>query len=218
MADAIRQKLRDLKVLQGPFQPFEPDAAPADPRDLFLEWLDIAIAHDVPEPHAMTLSTVDADGLPDARVLILKNVDEDGFHFAISAASRKGRQLATRPQAALTFYWHKLARQIRVRGRVRDLGEEAGAADFTARPVGSRAAGMLGRQSDVLAEEAELETALADAMRHVQNDPHAVSPFWRLYAVSVEEIEFWQGTASRRHLRLRYRQDGNGFVRERLWP
>lgn len=218
MTDAIRQRLRDLKVLAGPFPPFDPEAAPHDPHDLFLEWLETAIAHDVPEPHATTLSTADADGFPDARVLILKNVDAEGFHFAISAASRKGRQIAARPQAALTFYWHALARQVRVRGTVVDLGAQASAADFAARPDASRAAGMLGRQSDVLDEEAVLDEALAEALDRVRADPRAVSPHWRLYAVRADEVEFWQGAASRRHVRLRYRREGTGWLRERLWP
>ena len=147
---AVKDTLRALNVLQGPFVPFDVEDVPEEPVELFLHWLDIAIASDVPEPHAMTLSTVDADGFPDARVLILKNVDEAGFHFAISSASRKGRHLAAMPEVALTFYWQKLARQVRVRGTAVDLGDEARAADFAARPSASRAAAMLGRQSDVL--------------------------------------------------------------------
>jgi pyridoxamine 5'-phosphate oxidase len=91
--------------LEGPFLSFDIENAPEEPTLLFLRWFETAIAHEVPEPHAMTLSTADQDGLPDARVLILKNVDPIGFHFAISAASRKGRQFAARPQASLTFYW-----------------------------------------------------------------------------------------------------------------
>ena len=215
---AVRDTLRALKVLQGPFRPFDVEDAPEEPVELFLRWLDIAIASDVPEPHAMTLSTVDADGCPDARVLILKNVDQRGFHFAFSAASRKGRHLNARPQVALTFYWQKLARQVRVRGTIVDLGDEASAADFAARPVASRAAGMLGRQSDVLCDIEELESALVRTLRRVETEPHAVSEHWRAYAVRPDEIEFWQGAASRRHERLRYRREGHGFVRERLWP
>jgi pyridoxamine 5'-phosphate oxidase len=214
----IRRKLRELRVLQGTFLPFDTQGAPEDPQSLFREWLDTAIANQVPEPHAMTLSTADADGFPDARVLILKNVDEDGFHFAISAASRKGRQLEERRQAALTFYWPAIVRQVRVRGAVTDLGPQASAADFTARPAGSRAAGMLGLQSDILSDETALDTALTQALRDVEADPQAVSPFWRLYAVRADEVEFWQGAASRRHTRLRYRREGRSYHRERLWP
>lgn len=214
----LREILRDLKVLQGPFAPFDPSKAPGDPRDLFREWLTTAIARDVPEPHAMTLATTGADGLPDARVLLLKNVDEAGFHFAISAASRKGRQLEQRPCAALTFYWRSLARQVRVRGEVVYLGSDASAADFRARPVGSRAAGMLGRQSAVLDCPADLDEAYARALAEVSQNPDAVSPHWRLYAVRPDEVEFWQGASSRRHTRLRYTRRADGFHSEILWP
>lgn len=215
---ALRDKLRELKVLQGPFLSFDMDAAPETPIELFLEWFEIALAHDVPEPHAMTLSTADANGLPDARVLILKDVDHAGFHFAISAASRKGRHLEARRQAALSFYWPKLARQIRARGNVVDLGPDAAAADFLARPAGSRAAALLGLQSEVLSGVPELEAALEQSRRRVEAEPDAVSPLWRLYALRPDEVEFWQGAASRNHERLRYIREGDRFRRERLWP
>ena len=215
---AVKDMLRALKVLQGPFLPFDVEDVPEEPVELFLRWLDIAIASGIPEPHAMTLSTADADDMPDARVLILKNVDEAGFHFAISTASRNGRHLAARPQAALTFYWQKLARQVRVRGTVVDLGNEASAADFVARPAASRAAAMLGRQSDVLSDIEALETALAQSLRRVEAEPRIVSDLWRAYAVRPDEVEFWQGAANRRHERLRYRREGDRFIRERLWP
>ena len=214
----VKDMLRALKVLQGPFLPFDVEDVPEEPVELFLRWLDIAIASGIPEPHAMTLSTADADDMPDARVLILKNVNEAGFHFAISTASRKGRHLAARPQAALTFYWQKLARQVRVRGTVVDLGNEASAADFVARPAASRAAAMLGRQSDVLSDIEALETALAQSLRRVEAEPRIVSDRWRAYAVRPVEVEFWQGAANRRHERLRYRREGDRFIRERLWP
>lgn len=214
----LHEILRGLKVLQGPFLAFDPSSAPPDPRDAFLDWLNAAIGRNVPEPHAMTLATVDAQGIPDARVLLLKNVDDAGFHFAISAASRKGRQLAQRPHAALTFYWQPLARQVRVRGEVVYLGEEASAADFRARPDGSRAAGMLGRQSEVLERAAELDEAYAAALADVSENPDAVSPHWRLYAVRPDDVEFWQGASTRRHTRLRYTRRGDDFQREILWP
>ena len=103
MADTAKM-LRTLKVLQCPFPQFDIDNAPDNPILLFRQWFDLAVTQGVGEPHAMTLSTADADGFPDARVLILKNVDDSGFHFAISGASRKGEQLSARPQAALTFH------------------------------------------------------------------------------------------------------------------
>ncbi|MDB5487643.1 MAG: pdxH, partial [Reyranella sp.] len=122
----LRDKLRALKSLPGPFPAFDPAAAPADPRDLFSSWLEAAIDAGIREPHAMTLSTVDEDGHPDARILILKNLDEAGWHFATTRTSPKGRQIEASPRAALTFYWQPLGRQVRISGAVVDLGTAAG--------------------------------------------------------------------------------------------
>ncbi|MFG2569123.1 pyridoxamine 5'-phosphate oxidase family protein [Streptomyces sp. NPDC048567] len=116
--DTVREWLRSIEVFAGPLPDFDPAVAPAEPVDLFLAWLRAALAAGVPDAHAMTLSTVGEDGHPDARVLILKNVDGDGWQFAVHAGSPKGRQLAERPSAALTFYWPQQGRQVRVRGAV----------------------------------------------------------------------------------------------------
>lgn len=210
--------LRALKVLQGPFLDFDVEAAPDEPVSLFMQWLAIAVDHGVPEPHAMTLSTVDADGMPDARVLILKDVEAAGFSFAVSAASRKGRQLAAHPQAALTFHWKELARQVRIRGAVIDRGDAVGARDLLARPKSSRAGALVGRQSDVLADPGDLADALAASAARIEADPACITPLWRLNVVRPVEVEFWQGAATRRHTRLRYRRNGGAYVKERLWP
>lgn len=214
----IRELLRSLKSLPGPYVPFDTTRAPAEPEALFLEWLQMAIATGIREPHAMTLSTVDADGRPDARVLILKNVDDHGWHFAITRGSPKGRQIAQAADVALTFYWPALGRQVRIRGVAQDMGAEVQAADFLARPHGSRAGALLGRQSDVLASERELEDGLAGQIERLEQDPQLVSPQWAVYAVRPDTIEFWQGHEQRRHVRLRYRRDGSAWTTERLWP
>lgn len=216
--NTIRHELRELKVLQGPFLPFVLEEAPEEPIALFLRWFGVALAHQVPEPHAMTLSTADTSGFPDARMLILKDVDETGFHFAINAASRKGLHLEHRKQAALTFYWPKLARQVRVRGDVVQLGSEVSAFDFLARPPGSKATAFLGKQSRVLSSADDLDQAMARALLHVEANPEAVYEHWRVYAVCPDEVEFWQGASNRQHKRLRYRRDGSRYHREQLWP
>ncbi|KAJ5387445.1 hypothetical protein N7509_009986 [Penicillium cosmopolitanum] len=113
---AFRTILRKTKVLQGPFHPLSITNTPATPHTFFKEWYQEALDSNILEPHAMTLSTIDSSGYPDARVLILKNLDSRGWHFAIKADSPKGQQLANNPRAALTFYWPAMARQIRVRG------------------------------------------------------------------------------------------------------
>jgi pyridoxamine 5'-phosphate oxidase len=214
----MRELLRGLKSLPGPYQPFDVARAPASPEGLFAQWLQSAIEAGVREPHAMTLSTVDDDGHPDARVLILKNVDEHGWHFAITRTSPKGRQVRHMPHVALTFYWPVLGRQVRIRGAAHDMGPDVQAADFLARPHGSRAGGLLGRQSDVLASEQDLEQGLAAQLRRLEQDPLLVAPQWAVYAVRPDTVEFWQGDEQRRHVRLRYLRAGAAWSTERLWP
>jgi len=214
----IRELLRNLKSLPGPYVPFDMTQAPAEPEPLFLEWLQMAIDAGVREPHAMTLSTVDADGHPDARLLILKNVDDHGWHFAITRGSPKGRQISQAANVALTFYWPALGRQVRIRGVAQDMGADVHATDFLARPHGSRAGALLGRQSDVLASDRELEQGLAEQLDRLKQDPQLVSPQWAVHAVRPDTIEFWQGHEQRRHVRLRYRRNGTAWTTERLWP
>jgi pyridoxamine 5'-phosphate oxidase len=172
----------------------------------------------VHEPHAMTLSTVDAAGYPDARVLILKALDRDGWHFAATRTSRKGVQIDKNPKAALTFYWQPLGRQIRLRGAVRDMGLAARDADFRAKPPGSRAAALLARQSQVLCGNDAFDEELERQRARLAEDPGIVAPDWVVYALEPTEIEFWQGDEQRRHIRLRYRRHETGWARERLWP
>src|SRR5260370_10728400 len=132
--DALRRRLRALPVFEGELPSFDSEEAPAHPAELFLGWLLEAIAAGVPEPHAMTLSTVDAHGRPSSRVLILKGLGDGRWEFATSRDSRKGRELAAAPWAAANFYWSKVGRQVRLRGRVLDAGPEAAARDFLSRP------------------------------------------------------------------------------------
>jgi pyridoxamine 5'-phosphate oxidase len=150
-AGGVREMLRAIPVFAGELPEFDVEAAPERPEELFLSWLHEALDAGVREPHAMTLSTVDEQGVPSARVLILKNVDADGWQFAVHADSPKGRELAGRAAAALTFYWPAQARQIRVKGPVTPAPAEQSAADFLARSLPARAKATLGRQSTPLA-------------------------------------------------------------------
>ncbi|MGV9771312.1 pyridoxine/pyridoxamine 5'-phosphate oxidase [Streptosporangium sp. NPDC003464] len=213
----LRQLLRGLPVFPESMPAFDPATAPDDPDELFVEWLRAAIAAGVPAPHAMTLSTVD-DGRPAARVLILKNLTGGEWRFATGSTSPKGRQLAAHPHAALTFFWPTVGRQIRIRGAVRPADRQDSAQDFLARPPGSRAEALVGRQSQVLADPAELDAALAGAYAEIEEDPGLVAPHWTLYGVRAEQVEFWQADADRRHTRLRYRRTGDDWSREMLWP
>jgi pyridoxamine 5'-phosphate oxidase len=157
--------------------------------------------------------------MPDARVLILKDVDAAGWHFAINTASRKGADLAAHPVAALTFYWSPVVRQVRVRGVVVEDPAAVSRADFLARPAGSRAMALTRRQSQPLVEAAELDRALEKAHHDLDLDPELVPDEWVSYAVQPHSVEFWQGDPGRRHQRLRYeRTDRAGWSRTALWP
>ncbi len=203
-------------MLTGAGPEFDVDAP--DPMALFATWLQHAVDADVPEPHAMTISTVDRDGLPQARVLILKAVDDAGWHFAVNTVSRKGRDLDANPVAALTFYWPPLVRQVRVVGPVVSDGPVASAADFRARPLGSRAMALTRRQSQPLTDPADLDTEIDRARRTLEDDPDLVPDEWVSYAVRPVEVEFWQGAADRRHTRLLYHRTDGGWEISRLWP
>jgi pyridoxamine 5'-phosphate oxidase len=214
----MRRLLRGIPSLAGPLPRFDPDLAPSDPDELFTEWLTAAIEAGVIEPHAMTLSTVDPSGRPSARVLILKNLENGTWQFASGATSRKGRELADTPWAALTFYWPALGRQIRVRGAVVTASAAVSAQDYLHRSPGSRALALLGNQSEPLESEQDLDRALGEATDRIDGDPSLVAPAWTVYGVQADEVEFWQGDEARKHVRLRYTATGDGWRRELLWP
>ncbi|MFK0295948.1 pyridoxal 5'-phosphate synthase [Streptomyces sp. NPDC090442] len=217
MAD-LRQLLRDLPVFGGELPTFDTVATPDDPVELFTAWLLGAIRAQVPEPHAMTVATADADGTPSARTLILKDIDAAGWRFAAHDGSAKGRELTARPYCALAFYWQPLARQVRVRGPVVREDAERSAADFLARSPEARAEALVGRQSRPLASLAERDAAVADAAQRLAREPGLVPPEWTLHTVRAESVEFWQGSTDRNHTRLRYRRTDGTWTKELLWP
>ncbi len=216
----VREWLRGLEVFAGTLPDFDPSGAPAEPVELFLSWLSEAVESGVPEPHAMTLSTVDALGEACARILILKNVDADGWQFAGHAGSPKGRQLAVQPSAALTFYWPAQGRQIRVRGSVTPEPAEHSAEDFLARSPSARAEALLGWQSRHLGSIAERDRALGESLARVEKEPGLVADQWTLYTLAPVEVEFWQADKSRVHTRLRYERSdpGSDWQQYLLWP
>jgi pyridoxamine 5'-phosphate oxidase len=217
---SVRQWLRGIEVFTGQLGEFDPDAAPEDPIELFLDWLREAIATRVPDPHSMTVSTADEDGRPDARVLILKNVDAHGWQFGANLDSPKGRELTAQPHAALTFYWPTLGRQVRVRGPVIAESAEASAADLLARSPSARAEALLGRQSTHLDSLETRDTELKASLARVEADPSLITPLWTLYTVAATQVEFWQAAKDRNHNRLRYERDGRdgAWRRHLLWP
>lgn len=212
--------LRSLRVWDVELPSFDPAAAPGAPLPLFTEWFAQAVAAGQTEPHTMSLATADEDGLPDVRIVMLHGADADGWAFASHTTSRKGRQLAARPYAALDFYWPAQGRQVRLRGPVTAAPPAEGQADLHARSTGALAAALVGGQSEVLGSAEELARASDAAWERARDEPDAPAPTWTLYRLQPREVEFFQGDARRRHVRLVYRrtEPGADWRKELLWP
>ncbi|MGW6454562.1 pyridoxine/pyridoxamine 5'-phosphate oxidase [Streptomyces sp. NPDC055078] len=214
----FRTLLHAQRVWEAGLPAFDPAGAPDAPLPLFHRWFAEAVAAGQPEPHTMALATVDGAGDPDVRTLMLHDADADGWHFASHASSAKGRQLAAHPAAALHFYWSVQGRQIRIRGAATAAGATDSRADLAARSTGALAAALTGRQSGILGSREELARASRAAWERARAEPDAPVPTWTRYVLRAREVEYFQGDADRRHVRLRYRREGHGWVRELLWP
>jgi pyridoxamine 5'-phosphate oxidase len=187
----------------------------------FDRWFADAVAAELPEPNAVVVATADADGAPDARIVLVKGYDVGGFLFGTSYASAKGAQLAVNPRAALVFPWHALQRQVRVTGRVERVGDTASDGLWDPRPRGSQLAAVASVQSTVV----DSRDALVDRVRLLdERTPGEKVPrpaIWGGYRVVPETVEFWQGGKDRLHDRLKFVRDdveGGGWIVQRLAP
>ena len=215
---SLRERLRSLPTFSDVLPGFDAGATPDAPAPLFLRWLDDAIAAGGRFPHATVFSTVDEDGRPDARVLILKDVTDVGFEFATRTDGAKAAQLAAHPAAAMTFFWPELGRQVRIRGHVSPAGAEVSALDDAARAPRSRAAARLGVQSSVLPSSEEYPSLLERETAAVLAEPTSVTSTWAVQTLTPETIEFFASTAGQGQVRLRYRRTPEGWHRDLLWP
>lgn len=216
---SLRERLRATPVFPAGIPGFDPARAPADPLVLFEEWFAQAVDAGQGAAQAMTLSTAGASCRVSARTLILKDIDDRGWQFATHSTSPKAIDLAANPSAALTFFWPVVGRQVRVSGTTTLLPRGEAEADFLARPLDSRVATLVGRQSEPLGAPAELARAAREARTVIERDPSTVDAGWALYAVRATRIEFWQASHDRAHTRLVYRLAGVGaWTRKLLWP
>lgn len=213
---AMKHRIADLRKSYERAE-LDENAAAERPLDQFETWLQQAIAAELPEPNAMTLATVGADGRPSTRVVLIKGVDERGLVWYSNFNSRKGQELAANPAAALQFHWVELERVVRIEGFVERVSDAEADAYYATRPLDSRIGAWASPQSQVIASRAVL---VAQAARYAAQ--FALSPprppHWGGYRLRPDRWEFWQGRRSRLHDRLRYRLVDDRWVRERLAP
>lgn len=190
----------------------------AEPVGLFLEWLADARAHEINDANAMTLSTVDAEGAPDSRIVLLKDIDERGFTFYSNTESDKGRELAGQPVAALVFHWKSLRRQVRVRGRVEPVSAAEADAYFATRARESRIGAWASDQSRPLADRAELEAAIAREEARFDGQDVPRPDRWSGWRVIPQTVEFWRDRPFRLHDRLRFTRMAGAWSGNRLQP
>lgn len=203
--DYTRQHLNEADVDPNPIRQFQ-------------LWFDQAIAAEVPEPNAMTLATATPTGVPSARVVLLKGLDDRGFTFYTNYESRKGEELIANPHAVLVFWWAALERQVRVEGTVTKVSVAETDAYFESRPITSQLGAWTSDQSRVIPNRDVLEQRFEDLKAQYQNQAIPRPPHWGGFRVIPHTIEFWQGRPSRLHDRLRYSHQAGQWVIDRLAP
>ncbi|MBA5606908.1 pyridoxamine 5'-phosphate oxidase [Duganella sp. FT3S] len=211
------QTLADLRLDYGLASLSEEDVL-ANPIAQFAKWFDEALNAQVNEPNAMSVSTVDAEGKPTSRIVLIKQYDERGFTWYTNYDSQKGQQLAANPHAALLFFWSEVERQVRIEGRVEKTSAEESDKYFYSRPVKSQLAALASQQSAPIASRAQMEENY-EAVAQAQGEQPKRPDHWGGYRLVPERIEFWQGRRSRFHDRIVYvRQPDGTWLKQRLQP
>jgi pyridoxamine 5'-phosphate oxidase len=217
-APPLSPQLQDLRVSYELHELNDADA-PADPYALFRGWLEDAIHHQLPEPNAMTLSTLGLDGSPNARNVLLKQLDERGFSFFTNYESRKAAELAAHPRAALTFLWTVRQRQVTIRGTINKLPHQEAENYFALRPYGHQIGAWASTQSTVIPDRHWLEQRTHELeQQYPKGTTIPCPPHWGGYVMEPDKIEFWQGRRSRLHDRILYELADGQWTKQRLSP
>ncbi|MET9736278.1 pyridoxal 5'-phosphate synthase [Streptomyces sp. NPDC006458] len=217
MSEPIRNVFRAIPVFQN-VRPvdFSAEDLPDHPLPALTEWILAGLAAGQPEPHAMSLCTVAADGTPSSRVLLCKDIDAHRLYFATHSDSRKGVAIAANPRVSVNFYWSANGRQVQITGRAQSAGREASERDFAERGRGSQLSAHLHRaeppsgHEEILAEHERLSGAYPDVVPCPET--------WTLYGITPDEAEFWQASPDRIHQRVRYTRSGDTWQKGYLWP
>lgn len=190
----------------------------ADPIVQFEYWFDEAMGANIPEPHAFMISTVDAEGKPSSRIVLLRNADQNGFVFFTNYNSRKGHNIDVNPNVCATFFWHDLQRQVRVEGTIEKISATESDAYFATRPRESQIGAWASNQSEVLESREALEERTAELTLQYEGQTVPRPPHWGGYRIKPTAIEFWQGRASRLHDRFLYTLESDNWNIKRLNP
>ena len=203
--DYIQGALSEQDVLPDAIQQFE-------------KWWSEAIASEIEESNAMTVATVNEQGFPSARIVLVKDISEEGFSFFTNYNSDKGQQMSAHDRVALLFFWKELERQVRIEGTIEKLSDADSDVYFASRPRGSRIAAWSSPQSEIIADRSVLDKRAQEFKEKFQNQEVPRPPHWGGYLVRPMSIEFWQGRSSRMHDRLKYVKEGNVWKIVRLAP
>ncbi len=213
--------MNDIAAIRKDYSKAELDATSAskNPMQQFIRWFDEALTAQVPEPNAMNLATVNENGRPASRIVLLKGVEENKFVFYTNYQSRKGKELDANPACALTFFWPELERQVRIEGIALRIDEKRSLAYFQSRPRGSQVGAWASPQSSVIDNRLLLEQRIEQLEDKFKGQTALPKPNqWGGYEVDPLLIEFWQGRPNRLHDRLLYSKDENGWTINRLAP
>ena len=218
MSEIDKKTLQNLRI-EYSSSPINESEVDANPISFFGKWFDEAMAAEVLEPNAMTLATATRDGIPSARIVLLKGADKNGFSFYSNYLSRKGKELAKNPSACLVFFWPELERQVRIEGKILKLSKEESEAYFASRPFGSQLGAVVSPQSQVIANREVLDVAFTAFEQKFDGKKIPKPEHWGGYILQPIAIEFWQGRKSRLHDRVKYALMEKGKWKiERLAP